>query len=107
VANKNDEEKLLNLEQKIKQLEAQKKGLLIRVRDKERKERTRNLIEMGAILQSVNLELFISKYDVELLKKFFIETKEGQQLLNEFDKYRQEQLKAECEEMAKEASRIK
>jgi hypothetical protein len=41
--------RLEKLEQRISQLEAQKKAILAREKDKARKERTRRLIQIGAI----------------------------------------------------------
>lgn len=85
---KTDEERIGNLGGKIKKLEAQKKLLENRLKEKERKARTRNLIESGAILQSIDNELFKSKQDVELFKNFILNTSEGKNLLDSFDKFR-------------------
>lgn len=42
--------------QKIKQLEAQKKQLEAKIKDKERKERTRKLIQIGAIFGKLGID---------------------------------------------------
>lgn len=85
---KTDEERIGDLGGKIKKLEAQKKLLENRLKEKERKKRTRNLIESGAILQSIDCDLFKSKEDVELFKKFILNNSEGKNLLDSFSKYR-------------------
>lgn len=46
---KTDEEKLQDLEKKIEQLKAQKKSLELRASKKQRAERTRRLIQNGAL----------------------------------------------------------
>lgn len=46
---KTDAEKLQELEKKMAQLQAQKKAIEARTKDKERKARTRRLIEIGAL----------------------------------------------------------
>lgn len=48
---KTDEEKLQELEQKIEQLKAQKQQAEARLKEKNRKERTRRLIQIGAIFE--------------------------------------------------------
>ena len=45
-----NKEKLNKLDEKIKQLQAQKNKILAREKEKERKARTRLLIQIGAIL---------------------------------------------------------
>jgi hypothetical protein len=85
---KNDEERIGDLGEKIKKLEAQKKLLENRLKEKERKTRTRNLIESGTILQSIDNELFKSKQDIELFKKFILNTSDGKILLDKFSEYK-------------------
>lgn len=48
---KTDEERLQDLELKIQQLKARKQQTEARVKEKERKERTRRLIQIGAIFE--------------------------------------------------------
>jgi hypothetical protein len=48
---KTDDEKLQELEEKIAQIKAQKQQLANRIQTKERKERTRRLIQVGAIFE--------------------------------------------------------
>lgn len=50
--------KLNQIEKKIEQLKAQKQALIAREKEKERKERTRRLIQIGATIESrLNLNL--------------------------------------------------
>lgn len=51
MAKKTDEERLKELEEKIEQARAKKQLIERRVRDKERRERTRRLIQVGAIFE--------------------------------------------------------
>lgn len=60
---KTDEERIGNLEDKIKKLEVQKKQLETRTREKERKERTRRLIQIGGILNTIGIDT-IEKADL-------------------------------------------
>ncbi|KOO43754.1 hypothetical protein [Priestia koreensis] len=48
---KTDEERLLELENKMKEMEAKKQQIAQRLKEKERKERTRRLIQIGAIFE--------------------------------------------------------
>ena len=47
--------KLLEIDEKIKQLKAQKQALINKEREKERKARTKRLIEIGAIVDSMGI----------------------------------------------------
>ncbi|EST10240.1 hypothetical protein [Sporolactobacillus laevolacticus] len=49
---KSEEDKLIELEKKIKQMQAKKQQLATIVKQKERKARTKRLIEVGAIFES-------------------------------------------------------
>lgn len=51
MARKSEMERLEEIEQKMLQLRAQKQQLETRVKEKERKERTRRLIQIGAIFE--------------------------------------------------------
>lgn len=51
MARKTDDERLQELEEKIAQIKAQKQQLASRIQTKERKERTRRLIQVGAIFE--------------------------------------------------------
>lgn len=53
---KNSNEKINKLDEKIKQLQAQKNTLLAREKEKERKARTRRLIQIGAIFDSLGID---------------------------------------------------
>ncbi|SCK00578.1 Protein of uncharacterised function (DUF3847) [uncultured Clostridium sp.] len=57
-------EKIDKIEQKINQLNAQKQALLAREKEKERKARTRRLIQIVAIIENMEID------NVELANKF-------------------------------------
>ena len=59
------DKKIDDIEKKIAQLKAQKQALIQREKEKERKARTKRLIEMGAILES-NLQVSTPR-EVKLL----------------------------------------
>lgn len=48
--------KLLDIEEKIKQLKAQKQAIINKKKEKERKARTKRLIEIGAIIDSMGID---------------------------------------------------
>lgn len=52
MARKSDEERLKELEIKMEQIKAKKQQVASRIQQKERKERTRRLIQVGAIFES-------------------------------------------------------
>ncbi|MEF9953366.1 hypothetical protein [Clostridium sp.] len=56
--------KIDKIEEKIQQLKAQKQAILNREKEKERKARTRRLIQIGAIADNMGLDT------VELMDKF-------------------------------------
>ena len=72
-------EKIDKIDEQIKQLKAKKNSILAREKEKERKARTRNLIEMGALLN----ELKITKK--EQLLKFINEYKNNDKCKVWFD----------------------
>ncbi|WP_294395520.1 hypothetical protein [uncultured Clostridium sp.] len=49
-------EKINKLDEKINQLQAQKNSLIAREKEKERKARTRRLIQIGAIFESLGFD---------------------------------------------------
>lgn len=51
VARKTDEERLQELEKKMEQMKARKQQVETRLKEKERKQRTKRLIEVGAIFE--------------------------------------------------------
>lgn len=57
-------ESIDKLDEKIKQLKARKQAILAREKEKERKARTRRLIQIGAIIESMGIN------DIELANKF-------------------------------------
>ena len=48
--------KLLDIEEKIKQLKSQKQAIINKEKEKERKARTKRLIEIGAIIDSMVID---------------------------------------------------
>ena len=48
--------KLLDIEEKIKQLKSQKQAIINKEKEKERKARTKRLIEIGAIIDSMGID---------------------------------------------------
>lgn len=59
-----EQTKIDKLELKINQLKAQKQAILAREKEKERKARTRRLIQIGAIIESMGID------NIELADKF-------------------------------------
>jgi hypothetical protein len=57
-------EKIDKIEEKINQLKAQKQAILVREKEKERKARTRRLIQIGAIVENMGID------NIELANKF-------------------------------------
>ena len=51
----NANKKLNDIEEKIKQLKAQKQAIIQKEKEKERKARTKRLIEIGAIFDSIGI----------------------------------------------------
>lgn len=56
--------KLSDIEEKIKQLKAQKQAIINKEKERERKARTKRLIEIGAIIDSIGIN------SVELANEF-------------------------------------
>ena len=59
-----EKSKVDKLEEKINQLKAQKQAILSREKEKERKDRTRRLIQVGAIIENMGID------NIELADKF-------------------------------------
>lgn len=78
---KTDEEKIGNLAEKIKKLEAQKKEIEARTRDKQRKERTRRLIQIGAIIESMGID---NEELAKSFKDYFMDTPKSKEWLEKF-----------------------
>lgn len=73
--------KLLDIEEKIKQLKAQKQTIINKEKEKERKARTKRLIEIGAIIDSMGINT------VDLANEFknhFINTEKSKLWLEKF-----------------------
>lgn len=60
----NENKKLNDIEEKIKQLKSQKQALILKDKEKERKARTKRLIEIGAIFDSMGVN------SIELANEF-------------------------------------
>lgn len=69
---KTDEQRLLELKKQMEQLKAKEKIIKTRQSEKQRKARTKRLIEIGAVVESV-LGRPIEKEDLPKLKKFLEE----------------------------------
>lgn len=52
----NNNSKISKLDEKIKQLQAQKNALIAREKEQERKARTRRLIQIGAIMDNMGID---------------------------------------------------
>lgn len=75
-------DQLQKIEQRMAQLKAQKQAILNREKEKERKERTRRLIQVGAVVEKY---LQVSTPEqAELLGEFMTADKE---LFNQFARY--------------------
>ena len=73
--------KLLDIEEKIKQLKAQKQAIMNKEKEKERKARTKKLIEIGAIINSMGINT------VDLANEFkshFLNTEKSKLWLEKF-----------------------
>jgi len=78
---KNEEQKIEKLAEKIKKLEIQKKQLEAITKEKSRKERTRRLIQIGAIMDSMGIDNIDT---AERLKTYFINTPKSKEWLDKF-----------------------
>ncbi len=77
-----NEKKLDQLEEKIKQLQNQKKAILMKEKEKERKARTKRLIQIGALFEK---RFESNKYSIEVIEEFMnsISAKENGERANE------------------------
>ena len=73
--------KLLNIEEKIKQLKAQKQAIINKEKEKERKTRTKRLIEIGAIIDSMGID---SVNLANEFKNYFINNEKSKVWLENF-----------------------
>lgn len=73
--------KLNDIEEKIKQLKAQKQALIQKEKEKERKARTKRLIEIGAIFDSLGIT---SKELANEFKNHFIDNEKSKLWLENF-----------------------
>ena len=93
MAIKNGEQRIEELSEKIKKLEAQKKQLEVRTREQDRKTRTRKLIQIGGVLNTIGIDT-IEKAELlksnitnnqkakEWFEKLFTENKENKVVEN-------------------------
>ena len=73
--------KIEKLGEKIRRLEVQKKQLEAVTKEKSRKERTRRLIQIGAIMDSMGID---SIDTAERFKDYFINTPKSKEWLDKF-----------------------
>ena len=73
--------KLNEIDEKIKKLKAQKQAILAREKEKERKARTRRLIQIGAIIESMGIDNVNLAED---FKKYFENNPRTNNLLQTF-----------------------
>jgi len=76
-----EEQKIEKLAEKIKQLEIQKKQLEAITKEKNRKNRTRRLIQIGAIMDSIGIDNIVT---AERFKDYFINTPKSKKWLDKF-----------------------
>ena len=76
-----EEQKIKKLAEKIKKLEVQKKQLEAITKEKSRKERTRRLIQIGAIIDSMGIDNIVT---AERFKNYFINTPKSKEWLDKF-----------------------
>lgn len=75
-----NKEKLTKIDEKIKQLQAQKNSILSREKEKERTTRTRRLIQIGAIMDNIGIDtiekanLFKEEFEKNTTFKSWFET---------------------------------
>ena len=77
----NKNKKLNDIEEKIKQLKAQKQALIQKEKEKERKARTKRLIEIGAIFDSMGIT---STELADEFKNHFMENEKSKLWLENF-----------------------
>lgn len=78
-------DRITNIDEKIKQLQQQKKAILAREKEKERKARTRRLIQKGAIVEKYLPDIpdDMLAHGLDLVRIFFVAEEQlrgGQQL---------------------------
>jgi len=76
-----EEQKIEKLAEKIKKLEAQKKQLEAITKEKNRKSRTRRLIQMGAIMHSMGINNIVT---AERFKTYIMDTPKSKEWLDKF-----------------------
>ncbi|MCM3364792.1 conjugal transfer protein TraD [Niallia sp. MER TA 168] len=69
MARRTEEERLIDLEEKIKKMQLEKQRLANQVRQKERKERTRRLIQVGGLIEKY-LEIDGEEEAIKLIAYF-------------------------------------
>ena len=73
--------KIEKLGEKIKKLEVQKKQLEAITKEKSRKERTRRLIQIGALMDSMGIDNIVT---AERFKNYFVKTPKSKEWLDKF-----------------------
>ena len=80
MATEKEEQKIEKLAEKIKKLEVQKKQLEAITKEKSRKERTRRLIQIGSIMDSMGIDNIDT---AERFKDYFMSTEKSKELCNQ------------------------
>ncbi len=81
MAGKSIEERIDDLEKRKKQIEAQQQQLLARKKEKERKERTHRLVQIGAIMDSMGINTV--EY-ADKLKNHYLENEKFKRYIDDF-----------------------
>ena len=81
MASSNEEQKIEKLVEKIKKLEVQKKQLETITKEKSRKSRTRRLIQIGAIMDSIGINNIVI---AERVKTYIMDTPKSKEWLDKF-----------------------
>lgn len=89
-----NEKKLDQLEEKIKQLQNQKKAILMKEKEKERKARTKRLIQIGALFE----KYFKSEeYSIDVIEEFLKEIMSGEEIQKIFDLAKESDRRLKCQ----------
>jgi len=81
MASSNEDQKIEKLVEKIKKLEVQKKQLETITKEKSRKSRTRRLIQIGAIMDSIGINNIVI---AERVKTYIMDTPKSKEWLDKF-----------------------
>lgn len=89
-----NEKKLDQLEEKIKQLQNQKKAILQREKEKERKARTKRLIQIGDLFE----KYFKSEeHSIDVIEEFLKELMSVEEIQKSFDLAKERDRRLKCQ----------